>query len=170
MSPRRRTVPPRRTRRSRLTAAQPSLRHGHCRRPYRSNRIGLTRPPCRPMAAGPSHEPVAAAPSSAHPEVVKKPGGGHQAIDGCVEACDPNATVKVTLEISADFPNGVSEQTKPCRVGKRQGARAQEQVVGGTSGAQPPLPPSSKGLCRPALSAVPPRAALPILCPSGPNW
>jgi hypothetical protein len=29
-----------------------------------------------------------------------------------VLASDPNATVKVTLEISADFPNGASEQTK----------------------------------------------------------
>jgi len=27
-------------------------------------------------------------------------------------AADPNATVKVTLEIAADFPNGASEQTK----------------------------------------------------------
>jgi predicted AAA+ superfamily ATPase len=29
-----------------------------------------------------------------------------------VLAADPNATVKVTLEVSADFPNGASEQTK----------------------------------------------------------
>jgi hypothetical protein len=29
-----------------------------------------------------------------------------------VLASDPNATVKVTLEVSAEFPNGVSEQTR----------------------------------------------------------
>ena len=29
-----------------------------------------------------------------------------------VLASDPTATVKVTLEITADFPNGASEQTK----------------------------------------------------------